>query len=861
MMFNYLTAKLNLANQFFKRPLALLVVALLLSFSAEATHYRYGNISYVFMAHPHPDSCTIEVTVNQAWRSSFFGVTTVGDVATFTTVLNLSPLGSGIVIDSDPVDITSTSLNAADDWFYGEFTTTFTIHEDSSYVLWYENCCRISTLANNSDAEFRAETVVTPCSGGNESPRATITPIVKLPEGVAANMFTIPAVDPDGDPLTFRLATVFEVQNDAGGGTFSSPFFSVTPGGMATFSTAATPKGSLHNCWVAIEDGKGSKSTLDFIVEVVDSGGVNSPPSFDYGVTPIPGPCIMAHPGDSVKFWVKASDPDSGQTVVITGVGIPPGAMFTPSLPSPGGNPDSVQFCWVPGPGDLGPVVMVFTAEDDSAATASTAICVDVVPDSVPIDTTCIPVDVVCESDTSWRKSTYTETAPWGGTWGGAMSLPGAGTYTMPVSTGQPYGYHSIDEADGAPVIIAPNNVTFYRKEMIIANPSDVEMRIRMSMDDGAEVYINGTMLVREENSAKVNWKKPVHDIHYDSDGTITNGYMGGQMFDVVPAVDLNTVLVAGANEVVVALYNLRGAANKGGFSFKLEAVVDCPQTDSCVSDSTWDLSTHVTEAPWGGDWSGVSGMLPADSTYTLKAMEGQPYPWGGMPAVPGSEPIKADNNVRFYRKCFEVIDTDSVDARIRMYMDDGAEIYLNGVLLVREENMHKDNWTGVYHDIMWSGDGSVDNGHMGGQTFDYVNSVDLDTVLTTGKNELVIALYNLRSGANKGGFSFRLDMTRDGLPNLLPYKNVVQALAGSDATLELYPNPVSNMLNLKISSDYANDRQVMLLDMSGKVLTQDVVSPRDELYRFDMNAYPSGMYIVRVLAGDAVLTAKVFKH
>ncbi len=850
-----------IAGRLLKWPLVLLLV-FISAYYVQASHGRYGSISYTNLGPVSPDSCQIEVTVSQAWEMCatichFPVPPSVGDVSPVTSQLNLDNADGSAVLDRDII-LTVTSVNLAEGWYFGEYTTTLTVHCDSSYLLYYEDCCRIFTLVNNSGGAYRNETTVTPPAKGNDSPVGTIPPIVKLPAGSAAASFPIGAGDPDGDPLFFRLALPSEASDGLG---INAPGFTVTPGGTGMLSTLPYSVGDLLNAWVAVEDTAGSKIILDFLIEVVDS---SAPPVFDYTVTPLPAPCLIAQEGDNVNFKVKASDPDSGDVVSISAVGVPIGANILPSNPSPGGNPDSVTFDWNTGPGDAGLYIVTFTAEDTSGVSTSTSVCVQIT--AVPEVDTCLPVDVVCESDSSWRQSTYTETAPWGGTWSGANSLPSAATYTNMVTIGQPYGYHSIDKADGADVISAPNNVTFYRKELVIANPSDVQMRIRMSMDDGAEIYLNGHLLLREENSAKMNWKAPVHDILYESDGSIDNGHMGGQMFDLVTAVDLDTVLVAGANELVVALYNLRGASNKGGFSLKLEALVDCPATDSCVSDSTWDLSTEVTQAPWGGTWSGVMGNLPADNTYTLKAMEGQPYPWGGMPAVPGSEPIKADNNVRFYRKCFNVTNKDDVDARIRMYMDDGAEIYLNGTLLVREENMDKDNWTGVYHDIKYNSDGSMDNGHMGGQMFDYVNNVDLDTVLQNGENHLVVALYNLRSSANKGGFSFRLDMTKGGAPVIIPCpavvpKSVVLKDGTSNGGISVYPNPASSVVQVEIDAPAQFERILSLHDISGRVLQHEVLPGSESLLRIKLENYPAGIYILRVAAGAEVYTEKIMKE
>lgn len=347
---------------------------LFLAGTAEASHYRYGTINYTVLGHPSPDSTTIEVTVTQAWRTSFFffGTPAIGSTANGTTTLQINH-ANGSFIESRTVNLTITSVNPADDWFFGEYTTIFSIHSDSAYVLSYENCCRISGLANNSGENFRSETIVTPTRSNNESPKGTIVPIVKLGKGNPGASFNVAAADPNGDPLVFRLATRFEAEDDGGGSSVNAPGFLVSPTGVATFSTVGKTTGALYNAWVAIEDPFGSKVILDFLIEIVDSSAA---PIFDYSVTPDPAVCIQAKPGDMVSFTVAAFDPDPTDVVTISAVGLPIGATTTPALPTPGGNPDSVSFSWMPGNGNIGATVISFTAEDQGGVSTSTSVCI-----------------------------------------------------------------------------------------------------------------------------------------------------------------------------------------------------------------------------------------------------------------------------------------------------------------------------------------------------------------------------------------------------------------------------------------------------------------------------------------------------
>ncbi|MDZ7846558.1 MAG: hypothetical protein U5L96_07200 [Owenweeksia sp.] len=174
---------------------------------------------------------------NPSLAQYFFlsGPPSIGSTAFSTTNLNLSyAISPTSDIEDRNVDLTVTSVNPVDDWFFGEYKTTFKVHSDSIYVLWYENCCRIGALANNANDGFRSETVATPCGTGNESPKGTIVPIVKLPKDNAAAGFFIAAADPNGDPLTYRLATNNEAEDDGFASSTNAPGFSVNSNGSAT---------------------------------------------------------------------------------------------------------------------------------------------------------------------------------------------------------------------------------------------------------------------------------------------------------------------------------------------------------------------------------------------------------------------------------------------------------------------------------------------------------------------------------------------------------------------------------------------------------------------------------------------------
>lgn len=550
------------------RAWSLILLLMCILSSAMASHYRYGSISYTVLGPVSPDSCEIEVTVTQAWElcelvCHFPVPPAIGDTSPVTSFLVLETAG-GTVISTEGIEITVTSVNPAEETYYGTYTTTLTVHCDSAYLLYYEDCCRIFEIANNSGFSFRSETVVTPPGGGNNSPVATLPPVVKLPKG-PMSMFPVPATDPDGDSLFFRLATPEEAVS-AGAPAGGNPFgFSVSPTGVATFITGFIPPlDTLHNAFIAIEDPAGSKIIVDFIIQLVDS---SIAPVFDFSITPTPAPCLIYYIGDTIEFGVKAFDPEPGDVVTISAVGVPLGAIFTPALPTPGGNPDSTVFTWITGPGDDGVSVITFDAADTSGVTTLTSVCITV------LDTTPLGAMVdSCVSDASWKLSTTTTVAtsntyPWPGVGG----FPSLATFTDPVLVGQPYPWEHLYSVPGSEVITAASGVTYYLKEFELVDHIGVNTRIRMFMDDDVEIFINGHWIALEDGMGPANWRTANHDILFKDDGTVDNGHMGGDMFDFYALPDMDTVLMTGVNTIVLAIRNRTSKPDYGGFSFRMD--------------------------------------------------------------------------------------------------------------------------------------------------------------------------------------------------------------------------------------------------------------------------------------------------
>ncbi|CAH1001680.1 hypothetical protein LEM8419_02586 [Neolewinella maritima] len=339
----------------------LLFALLCFSMSLQASHFRYGSMSW-----RHISGTTVEFKIQEAWRASAFfsGIPSVGAEAT----VDLLQFGDGT---SESVRVTVTSVDAADDWFFGETTITHTYPANMAYTPFLSGCCRIAGISNAAGSRYVLNQVdLSPGVLGNDSPVTALSPIVNVAMGASAT-FNVPATDPDGDPIQYRLPTTGEFQ-----GINLTPL-SITPQGVATITLNNAPAGSLFAMPVIVEDLDGSGNVksatmVDFLIRVVMP---SAPPVFDYTVTPADNFIFFVSPGQAVNFDIKASDPDPGSTVTLNAVGVPVGAVFTPGLPVSAETPQS-SFSWTPQLANIGTNVINITARDDLGNQTATAVSI-----------------------------------------------------------------------------------------------------------------------------------------------------------------------------------------------------------------------------------------------------------------------------------------------------------------------------------------------------------------------------------------------------------------------------------------------------------------------------------------------------
>ncbi|MGH9921332.1 MAG: hypothetical protein ACRD38_01120 [Nitrososphaerales archaeon] len=207
---------------------------------------------------------------------------------------------------------------------------------------------------NNFVQGYRVSTIVD-LSISNRSPVSTIAPVIVCPADLCT--FPIPATDPDGDTLNFRLSTSSEASNPLFG-TFTQPGegtpqpLTISSAGIVTWNAAgfedppfcavAFDPLCLYSTSITIEEKRGGnvigKVMVDFLINI-------AAPSFDVPPTPANGFTFNIIVGVILPFAVQCSDPNAGDTVTIGTLGLPIDASLSPSIP---GNPATRIFTFAP---------------------------------------------------------------------------------------------------------------------------------------------------------------------------------------------------------------------------------------------------------------------------------------------------------------------------------------------------------------------------------------------------------------------------------------------------------------------------------------------------------------------------------
>lgn len=332
---------------------------------AQASHFRYGTLSW----EPTGNAGEVRFRLIASYRRTAYRGTApdnlpqVGDVITESS----TSLDFGDNAGTGGLRFVVIAFSISDNFIIGEALNPGTsnigiLHTYAGagpFTAELRGCCRISALNNRPDSNFSLQTVVMP-RGSNRSPITTLVPIISVPPSNAAS-FLIPAADPDGDNIRWRLST----EAEAGGGPHPLNL-SVDPAtGRVTWNNTGLNQQNFWTTQVIIEDLDANgqvktKTPVDFFLKI--GAGTGNPPT----CTINPSTPLMATPGAAVSFVVTGTDPDAGDMVTLNTGGLPTGATMTPGLPLTGASGIASTFNWQPTAAQIGTFVVVFSATDNS---------------------------------------------------------------------------------------------------------------------------------------------------------------------------------------------------------------------------------------------------------------------------------------------------------------------------------------------------------------------------------------------------------------------------------------------------------------------------------------------------------------
>jgi hypothetical protein len=326
---------------------------------ADASHFRFGHVNW----EENPNSPgMVTFGGDQAWRGNSFGsLPSIGDVVGSTSFLNFGD-GTG----GESIYVKVEAVNPTDNWLFGKIVDqqgnpiTHTYAGDGPYTAYFDSCCRIGGLSS-SGSDYRVESVVNLVNDNTQSPKSAIPPIVFVPANDPAATFIVPAIDANGDSLSFRISTPLE-----SGINVQGPYTVDSNTGLVTINTSGKGVGTKWATSITIEETQNpmiGKVTVDFITQV---GTATIPPEF-VSPTPASGTEFEIPVGQPFSFDLKCQDLADGDTVTISGLSLPDGSTINPANPS--GTPIAQgTFNWTPDSTQV--AAMTFTCRDQNLGSA-----------------------------------------------------------------------------------------------------------------------------------------------------------------------------------------------------------------------------------------------------------------------------------------------------------------------------------------------------------------------------------------------------------------------------------------------------------------------------------------------------------
>jgi hypothetical protein len=394
--------------------LLFILLACILPHAAEASHFRHANLNYAPTGTPGQVRFNFRVAVRGDFNAAIGSMPAVGSI---TSSLGNFAFGDG---SFTPLRLKVVATSPTENWYVGDLVgpdnqvgVTKTYSGGGPYLAGVSICCRIN-YQNGGDSTFLARTLVMPFSG-NSSPVSSMVPVLFVPKS-GASTFMVPATDPDGDTLRFRMA------NSADSNASPPPNMVINPTtGQVTWNNSALPTTLPYMAQFIIEDldlNGNIKSYIPVECVVWISSNAGTAPELEIHTLmpgqPEHGPITVTH-GTPVSFTVEAFDTDPGATVTLNTSGLPQGAAMTPSLPISGGPGVTSSFSWTPAKLQVGTHVIAYSVVDNTGFQSLASMTVNV-----------IQTDIIAANDPYSISKNGTLTVPAPGVLGNDISEDGS---------------------------------------------------------------------------------------------------------------------------------------------------------------------------------------------------------------------------------------------------------------------------------------------------------------------------------------------------------------------------------------------------------------------------------------------------
>jgi hypothetical protein len=351
------------------------VFALAAAPEAEASHFRYANLSFT----PTGVAGQVKFSARIGVRGDWFGA--LPAVGSITNSLVTVEFGDGT---STNARVKVVAVSTSENWFMGDVVDSAgnlglvkTYSTAGPFVAGVNICCRIQ-YENGGASTFLAKTLVRPFSPNN-SPVSSMLPVIYVPQAATAT-FTVPATDPDGDAIRFRMAT--QAESNAAPPQ-NMVIDSVT--GRVTWNNVGLPTGLPYMAQFMVEDldlAGNVKSRIPVECVVVISSQAGTAPEAEVHThmqgQPSHGPITVPH-GTPITFEVEAHDSDPNATVTLNTGGLPQGSSMNPGLPITANSAVSSVFSWTPTQAQVGTHVVSYSVVDNTGLQSLTSMTVNVI--------------------------------------------------------------------------------------------------------------------------------------------------------------------------------------------------------------------------------------------------------------------------------------------------------------------------------------------------------------------------------------------------------------------------------------------------------------------------------------------------